>query len=66
LCKEIGVDTASAFLVEFRDERKATSKHLLSIRGEYSMEMISQNDLKAGLGKVHAAATQSLKTYGTV
>jgi hypothetical protein len=75
LCKEIGVDAASAFLVEFRDERKATSKHLSSIGGEYSMEMISENDRKAGLGKeasnsisesVHAAATQSLKTYGTI
>jgi hypothetical protein len=75
LCPEISVDAAAVFLIQFREESKATSKHLSSIGGKYSLAKILESDRKAGLGKeesnsisksVHAASTLALKTCGTI
>ena len=75
LCCQLGEESAAAFLREFRDPSKATHNYLSSIRGKYSIAVISGDDRKASLGKeasnsiaesIHAASTYSLKTYGTI
>jgi hypothetical protein len=75
LCCQLGEESAAAFLREFRDPSKATHNYLSSIRGKYSIAVISEDDRLASVGKeasnsivesIHAASTYSLKTYGTI
>eukprot|EP00956_Cyclotella_meneghiniana_P011123 scaffold15566_cov34-Cyclotella_meneghiniana.AAC.1 len=75
LCRELAVTAASAFLIEFRDERKATAQYLSSIGGENSLAVISESKRKAGLGKessnstsesLHGTVTHLMKVSGTI
>ena len=51
LVRQLTEKAATAFLVEFRDESKATHTYLSSLGGKYSMATISDNQLTAGLNK---------------
>jgi hypothetical protein len=75
MCPGIGIYAAAAFFIQFREESKATSQHLSSIGGKYSLAKISESERKAALGKevsnsilesVHAASTLALKTCGMI
>ena len=75
LCRELAVTAASAFLIEFRDESKATAQYLSSIGGENSLAVISESKRKAGLGKessnstsesLHGTVTHLMKVSGTI
>ena len=71
----MAVTAASAFLIEFRDENKATAQYLSSIGGENSLAVISESKRKAGLGKessnstsesLHGTVTHLMKVAGTI
>ena len=75
LCRELAVTAASAFLIEFRDESKATAQYLSSIGGENSLAVLSESKRKAGLGKessnstsesLHGTVTHLMKVSGTI
>ena len=68
-------EAASIFLIEFRDERKATAGYLSSIQGMRSCAKISEEVRKAGLNQSasnsisesnHAGLTRSIEMYGTI
>ena len=72
---ELASEAASIFCIEFRDEKKATAKYLSAIGGSKSMKKITEEECNAGLGvdasnsiseSLHAAATENLKTFGTI
>ena len=72
---ELASEAASIFRIEFRDERKAIAKYLSAIGGSKSMKKITKEECNAGLGvdasnsiseSLHAAATENLKTFGTI
>ena len=54
MCPGIGIHAASAFFIQFREESKATSQHLSSIGGKYSLAKISESERKAALVKRRA------------
>ena len=75
LCRELAVTAATAFLIEFRDERKATSTYLSSIEGKSSLAVLTESQRKAGFGKessnstsesLHGTTTDILKRTGTI
>lgn len=75
LCRELAVTAASAFLIEFRNESKATAQYLSSIGGENSLAVLSESKRKAGLGKessnstsesLHGTVTHLMKVAGTI
>eukprot|EP00956_Cyclotella_meneghiniana_P008423 scaffold11328_cov66-Cyclotella_meneghiniana.AAC.8 len=75
LCRELAVTAATAFLVEFRDESKATSNYLSSIGGKSSLAVLTESQRKSGIGKessnstselLHGTTTDILKRAGTI
>jgi hypothetical protein len=65
LCHELAVTASTAFLIEFRNESKATSQYLSSIGGENSLAVLSESKRRAGLGKELSNST-SESLHGTV
>jgi hypothetical protein len=75
LSSQLAVIAATAFLAEFQDTSKATHHYLSSISGKYSIAVITEEQRQAGFKKEasnsisesnFAAATQSLKMFGTI
>ena len=75
IARQLAEEAASAFLVEFRDETKATAGYLSSIGGDKSIAKISKETRGAGMNKLasnstsksnHAGLTRSLEMFGTV
>ena len=65
----------SEFRVEFRDERKATSKYVSDIKGEKSTDKVSKAERVASQGidsgniiskSLHASSIVGLKVGGTI
>ena len=75
LCRELAVTTATAFLIEFRDESKATSDYFSSIEGKSSLSVLTESQRKAGIGKelsnstsesLHGTTTDIMRRAGTI
>ncbi len=75
LCRELAVVAATAFLIEFRDESKATSEYLSSIEGKSSLAILTESQRKAGIGKessnstsesLHGMTTDIMRRAGTI
>ena len=72
---ELGIIAVNALLVELQDTRKATSKYLSSIQGEYCWENTPSEDCVAGLQKMavndpaersFGALTGQLQSFGRI
>ena len=75
LATQLAEEAATVFLLEFRNESKATAGYLSSIRGKNSCGEISEEVRKAGMGKsasnsiserAHAGLTQRIEVAGLV
>jgi hypothetical protein len=75
LCHELAVTAATAFLIEFCDESKATLDYLSSIEGKSSLAVLTESQRKAGIGKessnstsesLHGTTTDIMRSAGTI